>query len=203
MIALGFTAAILCMAGIFACGMLAGHQLAHRKSEPIDWPAPLPFSAELAAANDAIHARDLIIEMLTTLRLVPVNEWTVLPWSAPPSHIEVAVSERLAVEVMDLREQLADALDDIDYFLAVARDGSLTVAARECNVTEAALSKPVFAASGPPATTAAASRSAAMPTRASTVFLKLCASCQRVSPTAAPPTVTTINVNATASAMRT
>ena len=32
---------------------------------------------------------------------------------------------------------------DVRYFLAVARDGSLTVAARECNVTEAALSKAV------------------------------------------------------------
>ena len=32
---------------------------------------------------------------------------------------------------------------DVRYFLAVARDGSLTVAARDCNVTEAALSKAV------------------------------------------------------------
>lgn len=104
MIAFGLTVAILCMAGIFACGMLAGHQLAHRKTEPIDWsaPAPLPVNVELAAANDAIHARDLIIETLTTLRQVPASEWSVLPWSAS--------------EVMKLREQLTDALDDCDYF---------------------------------------------------------------------------------------
>lgn len=105
-------ALILTFATVFlAAGFWVGVTFCRRNdSEPIaceSFVQVVEPTVELAAA-ELIAAQAQTIAMLSTVKLEPVSDWSVLPWSAPPSRIEVAVSEALAVEVMRLRGQVAE-----------------------------------------------------------------------------------------------
>lgn len=119
---LGFALVPLILIALIGASFYAGRQsMLPRVREAVTMFPPVTFmvepSAELAARDAVIAAQTGVIEVITTTQVTAPSPFTVLPAPAQvPSRVEVAVSERLALLVMELRQDLEAVIAERDYF---------------------------------------------------------------------------------------
>lgn len=101
-------AAAILLVGV-SSGIVIGLKLAGRRITVVEVPAPfIPPSAQLSAALNMVAARDLRIEVLESVTVVPVSAWSVLPWQVIPDPVVVFREQTLMDEVQNLQHQLLE-----------------------------------------------------------------------------------------------